>query len=77
MIIEKKIFDELIAKAKENPRLRCSCDLRNSAEEKNQRMLNAQESGTVMPKHRHWGLLRLAYVSVATLKSSSMTPMGG
>ena len=53
MIIDKKILDELSAKAKENPRLRQSLDLRNNPEDLSQRMLNALEPGTVMPKHRH------------------------
>ena len=55
MIISKELLDELSAKAKENPRLRQSMDLRNSAEDKSQRMLNALELGTVMPIHRHHG----------------------
>ena len=55
MIIDKKILDDLIAKAKENPRLRQSLDLRNSLEDQSQRMLNALEPGTVMPIHRHHG----------------------
>ena len=53
MVITKKILDELTAKAKENPRLRQSLDLRNSADDQSQRMLNALEPGTVMPIHRH------------------------
>ena len=55
MIIDNKILDELTAKAKENPRLRCNLDLRNSADDQSQRMLNALEPGTVMPIHRHKG----------------------
>jgi len=53
MIIDKKILDELKVKAKENPRLRCNLDMRNSADDQSQRMLNALEPGTVMPIHRH------------------------
>lgn len=53
MIIAKEILDELTAKAKENPRLRCNLDMRNSADDQSQRMLNALEPGTVMPIHRH------------------------
>lgn len=53
MIIDKSVLDELTAKAKESPRLRCNLDLRNSPEDKSQRMLNALEPGTVMPIHRH------------------------
>ena len=55
MIIDKNILDELTEKAKANPRLRCNLDLRNSADDQSQRMLNALEPGTVMPIHRHKG----------------------
>lgn len=55
MVIDKSLLDELSAKAKANPRLRQSFDLRNSAEDKSQRILNALEPGTVMPIHRHRG----------------------
>jgi len=53
MIIDKIILDNLIKQAKASPRLRCNLDLRNSGEDKSQRMLNALEPGTVMPIHRH------------------------
>ena len=53
MIIDDKILDELTAQAKASPRLRCNLDLRNSAEDQSQRMLNALEPGTIMPIHRH------------------------
>ena len=53
MVVDKKILDELSANAKENPRLRCNLDMRNSANDQSQRMLNALEPGTVMPIHRH------------------------
>ena len=53
MVIDKKILDELTEAAKTLPRLRMNYDLRNSAEDRSQRMLNAIEPGTVMPIHRH------------------------
>lgn len=53
MVVDKKILDELTAKAKESPRLRYNLDMRNSADDQSQRMLNALEPGTVMPIHRH------------------------
>ena len=53
MIITNEILDELTEKAKANPRLRQSLDLRNTSEDGSQRMLNALEPGTVMPIHRH------------------------
>ncbi len=55
MIITKEILDELSAKSNENPRLRLGMDMRNSADDQSQRMLNALEPGTVMPIHRHKG----------------------
>ena len=55
MVITKEILDELSAQAKVSPRLRMAMDLRNSAEDQSQRMLNALEPGTVMPIHRHKG----------------------
>ena len=55
MIIDKKILDKLSEQAKASPRLRMNLDLRNSAEDKSQRMLNALEPGTIMPIHRHKG----------------------
>lgn len=53
MIIDDKVLDELTAMAKNNPRLRHNLDLRNTPEDKSQRMLNAIEPGTIMPIHRH------------------------
>ena len=53
MKITQAILDELTAKAKENPRLRMNLDLRNSAEDLSQRMLNAIEPGSPLPIHRH------------------------
>lgn len=55
MIIDKKILDALSEQAKTSLRLRCNLDLRNSAEDLSQRMLNALEPGTMMPIHRHKG----------------------
>lgn len=48
-------MDELSANAKANPRLRTHFDLRNSANDKSQRMLNILEPGTKMTIHRHLG----------------------
>ena len=53
MVIDRKVLDELSEQARNNPRLRQAMDLRNSPEDKSQRMLNALEPGTVMPIHRH------------------------
>ena len=53
MKISQALLDDLIAKAKESPRLRMNLDLRNSAEDTSQRMLNAIEPGSPLPIHRH------------------------
>lgn len=53
MKIDKVLMDELTAQAKASPRLRMNRDLRNSPDDKSQRMLNALEPGTPLPIHRH------------------------
>ena len=53
MNIDKILLDSLTIKAKASPRLRMNMDLRDSAEDSSQRMLNALEPGTVLPIHRH------------------------
>ena len=53
MNITQAILDKLTAEAKASPRLRMNLDLRNSAEDKSQRMLNAIEPGSPLPIHRH------------------------
>jgi len=53
MKITQAILDELTVKAKESPRLRMNLDLRDSAEDTSQRMLNAIEPGSPLPIHRH------------------------
>ena len=53
MIIDNILLDMLTAQAKASPRLRMNLDLRNSAADQSQRMLNALEPGTVLPIHRH------------------------
>ena len=55
MRIDKKLLDELTERAKASERLRMNYDLRDSAEDKSQKMLNALEPGTVLPIHRHRG----------------------
>ena len=53
MNITQALLDSLTEQAKANPRLRQSFDLRNSADDESQRMLNAIEPGSDMPVHRH------------------------
>lgn len=53
LIIDNKLLDTLLTKAKDNPRLRQNYDLRTCEEDKSQRMLNALLPGTKVAKHRH------------------------
>ena len=53
MKITQAILDVLTAKAKASERLRMNLDLRNSADDQSQRMLNAIEPGSLLPIHRH------------------------
>ena len=51
--ITQSLLDSLTEQAKASPRLRMNLDLRNSADDQSQRMLNAIEPGSPMPIHRH------------------------
>ena len=53
MKIDKALLDELAVQAQASPRLRMNMDLRNSAADTSQRMLNAIEPASVVPIHRH------------------------
>ena len=53
MKIDITLLDELTAQAQASPRHRMNMDLRNSAADTSQRMLNAIEPGSVVPIHRH------------------------
>ena len=53
MKITQAILDKLTEEAKASPRLRMNMDLRNSADDQSQRMLNAIEPGSPLPIHRH------------------------
>ena len=53
MKITQALLDQLTEQAKANPRLRMNLDLRNSADDQSQRMLNAIEPRSVVPIHRH------------------------
>ena len=65
MIIDQKVLDELTAQAKASARLRQHLDLRNSSADMSQRMLNALETGTVMPIHRHCGSWEAVLIPLA------------
>lgn len=52
-VIDRAFLDALWRQASESPRLRMNFDMRNSAADTSQRMLNALQPGTVVPIHRH------------------------
>lgn len=52
-MIDKALLAELHQKAETTERLRMNFDLRTTAEDTSQRMLNALEPGTKVPIHRH------------------------
>lgn len=53
MKLDNVLFDEIQKKAVESPRKRMHYDLRTSAEDTSQRMLNVLMPETVIPIHRH------------------------
>ena len=53
MVFEKDFLEGLLEQAVQSPRLRVNYDLRNSAADTSQRMLNALAVGTQVPIHRH------------------------
>lgn len=53
MLFNNELMSSLLTQAKESPRLRQNFDLRNSASDTSQRMLNALLPGTEVPIHRH------------------------
>ena len=53
MLFNDELINSLLTQAKDSPRLRLHLDLRNSALDTSQRMLNALLPGTEVPIHRH------------------------
>ena len=53
MTINQESLEKLFEEAKVNPRLRMNLDMRTSAEDGSQRMLNAMLPGTEVAIHRH------------------------
>ncbi len=53
MTINQELLEKLFEEAKGNPRLRTNFDLRTSAEDGSQSMLNAMLPGTQVAIHRH------------------------
>ena len=53
MVIDNKLLDSLFEQAKSSSRLRMNYDLRTTAADTSQRMLNALQPGTEVPIHRH------------------------
>lgn len=53
MLLDKKLLDEVSARAKESERLRMNYNLHEAMNSKAQRLFNALEPGTQIPIHRH------------------------
>ena len=53
MKLDKDLFEKVAAQAEQSPRLRMHFDLRDSADEKGQRMMNVLLPGTNVGIHRH------------------------
>lgn len=53
MLLNDELLDGLQQKAVASERLRMNYDLRTTADDQSQRMLNALEPGTQLPIHRH------------------------
>ena len=53
MLINTEFINSFLDRAKESPRLRQHYDMRNSAADTSQRMLNALLPGTEVAIHRH------------------------
>lgn len=67
MKLSLELYDELLKQARTNPRLRQALDLRTSAEDQSQRMLNAMLPGTQVPIHRHTTSAETAIVLYGSL----------
>ena len=53
MILDNKLFNEILKSAQDSSRHRMHYDLRTSLNDDSQRMLNVMMSDTVIPIHRH------------------------
>ena len=53
MKLDKELFEKVAAQTEQSPRLRMHFDLRDSADEKGQRMMNVLLPGTKSAIHRH------------------------
>ena len=53
MVIDNRLLDSLLEKAKVSPLLRQNFDLRTSVDDTSQRMMNALKPGTEVPINRH------------------------
>ena len=73
MVINQALLDKLTEEAKASPRLRMNLDLRNSADDQSQRMLNAIEPGSPLPIHRH----RHTSETVVCLRGSALNIPAG
>ena len=71
MIIDDIFLDSLLEKATESERRRVNYDLRTTADDQSQRILNVLLPGTQVPIHRHQDSTETIFVVVAVSPKSS------
>jgi len=73
MKLNDDLYQQLLAEARSNPRLRKAMDLRTTPEDQSQRILNALIPGTQVPIHRHTTSSETAIIlMVASTKCTTM-----
>ena len=77
MILDKQLLDNLCQQAQTSPRLRMNYDLRTTANDNSQRMLNALEPGTDIPIHRHRDTSETVVMLRGSVKEIFYTIEGG
>lgn len=68
MLLDNKFFDGIQEQAENSPRRRMNYDLRTSAEDSSQRMINVLMSDTVVPIHRHTETSETVVICRSTIK---------
>ena len=76
MKLDKQLFAEIAEQASASPRLRMHYDLRDSADENGQRLMNVLLPGTKSAIHRHTNTSEVVYVFKALVSNDCMMTRG-
>lgn len=76
MNLDNELFDEVLEMAVRSERGRMHYDLRTSAADSSQRMLNVMTPGTVIPIHRHNGTSETVAVLRGAVREEFYDPSG-